>query len=65
MINVIICETEMDLSFETKIPKIPEKGDKIGAWFNHQWVVCEIFSIIYEFTENGDFHRVEINVISR
>jgi len=65
MIDVIICEIELALSFDTKVPKIPEKGDKIAAWFNGMCYVCDIHSIIYEFKENGDFHRVEINVIGR
>ena len=65
MIDVIICEIEMELGFDTKVPKIPEIGDKIGAWFNGQWYICEIHSFIYEFKENGDFYRVEINVIAR
>ena len=55
----------MELGFDTKLPKIPETGDKIGAWFNGQWHICEIQSFIYEFKENGDFYRVEINVVAR
>ncbi len=65
MINAKIYEIEMELCFNTKLPKIPEIGDKIGAWFDNTWYICEIHSFIYEFKENGDFLRVEINVVAR
>ena len=65
MIDVLISEIEMELAFDTKLPKIPEIGDKIGAWFDGTWYICEINSFIYEFKENGEFHRVEINVVAR
>ena len=64
MINVLISEIEMELAFDTKIPKVPEKGDKIGAWFDGQFYICEIYSFIYEFNQNGSFNRIEINVIA-
>lgn len=65
MIKVIIVETETDVSFETEMPVIPKRKDKIGAWFEGVWYICEIHYIIYEFEENGDFKCVEIGVISR
>jgi len=65
MIDVIITEFEMELSFPTKIPTIPKKGDKIGAFFNGVFYVCIIHSFLYDFKQNGDFHRVEINVLAQ
>jgi hypothetical protein len=64
MIDVIICEIEMELGFDTKVPKMPEKGDKISAWFDGKCYTCEIHSFLYEFKENGCFDRVQINVIA-
>ena len=65
MINAIICELEMDLEFDTKVPKVPEIGDRIGAWFDGKWYICEIHSFIYEFNEDGSFYRIEINVVAQ
>ena len=65
MINAIINEFEMELAFDTKIPKVPEIGDKIGAWFDGEFYICEIHSFLYEFNEDGSFRNIEINVVAR
>ena len=65
MIKVLISEIEMELSFNTMLPQIPKRGDMIGAWFNDEWFICEIDSIIYEINKTEDFEMVEINVIAK
>jgi hypothetical protein len=65
MIKVRIYEMDSCLTFDTEMPKIPEKNDQIGAWFDDEWWICEIDSFIYHFEKTGNFSMVEINVISR
>jgi hypothetical protein len=65
MIKVRIHDIESGLMFDTEMPQIPRKNDKIGAWFDDEWCLCDVKFFIYEFEKTGDFLRVEINVIAK
>ena len=62
MYTVFINEWETETEWETEMPYLPKKGDKIGAWIRDKWYICDIISIIHEFEENGNFAITEINI---
>ena len=65
MIKIRIVELEEEMEVLTKVPKVPEKGDQICCFFNgDDFRVCNIHSIRYYLTNNGDFDEIEIGVIA-
>lgn len=56
-------------TFDTELPKIPEKSDLIGFWHtdsegNNEWVLSTIVNIVYEIHQNKSFHQIEMIVTS-
>lgn len=47
---------------KTKMPKIPEKGEKVGFWINGDWHIREVDYVIYEFNREGKYVQAEVNL---
>ena len=51
-----------EFSFESKMPKLPRKGEMIGFWLDGDWYVEEVNYVVYEFDEKGNYLIAEINL---
>lgn len=61
MYNVEIWYDEY--SFKSKMPKLPEKGEKVGFWLGDDWYIKEVDYIVYEFDRKGNYLKAEINLV--
>lgn len=56
-------ESETSQFFYTEMPKIPNKGDNVGFWYNGEWDVRAVDYITYEFDKNNKYLIAEISLI--
>lgn len=65
MYKITIYYGDNGCHFETEMPKIPNKEDKIGFWIDGDWTVEDIDYIVYEFDNKGKYIGAEISCVVR
>jgi len=66
MYKITIYYGDNGCHFETEMPKIPNKEDKIGFFLDDgDWTVEDIDYIVYEFDNKGKYIGAEISCVVR
>ena len=64
-IKIKVYDIEEDkIYFEGSMPSLPSKGECIGFWYEDEWIIRTVVTLVYEFDEDNNFLLVEINIES-